>query len=228
MNIAVIFVGQFRWFEKGHQTFIENVLPKLQNHNVRYFAHFWDCSECSSENLEKFENIYNPLIWAIERQKSLQQMKSFFKSTNNLSGTMISQSYSFYHAFKFVKQYQQHHKIKFDLFIKLRCDLSFLNEIDLDFDKYSIYTKDLGDWRPSSNYINDYCFFTKNYTNIKKLSKIGFYFDKLTEYPEYFIYQKIPEKGIYCPEEILANHMANNNIKQKSYNFNIDLARHHL
>lgn len=229
MNIAILFVGQQRWYDVTNYSYIKNFLPLLADHNVQYFAHLWKIGDpdpkfdktIEETGFEQFKKIYSPIELEIENQKSANDLRSIFKMKKDIHGNLLSQSYSFYKSFLLLEKYQKIHNIKFDLYIKLRTDLAFVNEVNFDFDESSIYTKDMGDWRKSEDYIHDYMFFTKNYNHVERMAKIGFDFDKILSFSN-FLYCKA---NSVCPEEILAKHLINNKIINKPYSFNVDLAR---
>jgi hypothetical protein len=56
---------------------------------------------------------------------------------------------------------------------------------------------------------------------------MGFYFDEITSNPETLLYQNDYKNNIFCPEELLAKYLVSQNIPIKTFDFNIDLARHH-
>jgi hypothetical protein len=227
MNIAILICGEFRWFDSFLKTFQNNFSPALQGHNVQYFAHFWDRG---LEKLSNFTKLCDPLIMDIEDQKDHSYVKNFFGFTKTINGTFPNQIYCVYKTFSLLENFQEKNNMTFDLYIKMRLDLVFLNMLKLDdFDSKSIYVKDLShESRPTSTYVNDYAFFTKNYDATKKIAELGFSFDSLLENPESLIYKQFISHNIYCPEEILAKHLINKKISVKTHNFNIDLARHHI
>ncbi len=119
--------------------------------------------------------------------------------------------------------------MQFDLYIKLRTDLIFLDKIKIDnFDDKSIYTNKTK--FPIEKYINDFTFFTKNYDNVEIISKLGFNLDQIIsnmEKSEKDIIWSIYSNE-YAVEAILANYINKNNISSKLFDFNIDLSRHHI
>ncbi len=226
MNIAFIICGEFRWFDNFKTTFQNNFKPTLDGHNIQYFSHFWNQN---LERLSDFTNTCDPMNIDIENKISYEDVKKFFNFTKNVNGSFPNQAYGAYKSFLLLEKFQEQNNTTFDLYIKMRSDLAFLNKVDIsNFDQESIYVKDISNWRPVTNYVNDYIYFTKNYQAIKTISKLGFHIDTILENPNSFIYQKDVSKNIYCPEEMLAKHLVNNNISTKTYNFNIDLARHHI
>ena len=137
--------------------------------------------------------------------------------------------YSAYKAFLLLESFQSNNKITFDLYIKMRSDLAFLNTINVDsFNSQSIYVKNSFHWRPTTSFVNDYIYFTKNYDALQTISKMGFSTDIILANPNSFVCEKIVAKDIYCPEEMLAKHIFNNKIDVRAYDFNIDLARYHI
>lgn len=226
MNIAIMVCGEMRWFDNFRTTFENNFKPSLIGHSVQYFAHFWNQD---LEKLSNFTDVCCPITLDIEDKISYSSIKTFFGNTKNVSGTLPNQAYGAYKSFLLLKKYQEENNITFDLFIKMRTDLAFLSEIKFDnFDLESVYVKDIVHWRPTKNYVNDYIYFTKNYDAVQKIANLGFSLDFIVADPNSFIYQRDIPNNIFCPEEMLAKHLDNNNISIKTYNFNIDLARHHI
>lgn len=217
--------GEFRWFDAFKRTFEENLQPALKEHNVHYFTHLWNHD---LERLKDFTDLCHPAIVELEDQRSFTEISKYFDIRKKLNSSILYQSFGAHKAFLLLDKYQKETNINFDLFIKMRPDLAFLDKIELDnFDQSSVYVKDIAHWRPVSNYINDYIYFTKNYEAVKGIASLGYYMDALLAYPKSYIYQKDESKNIYCPEEILAKHYSNLHITPKTYPFNIDLARHH-
>jgi hypothetical protein len=226
MKIAIIICGEFRWFDNFKTSFLNNFQPALQNHDVQFFAHFWNYD---LNNLSYFSEICCPMILNVEDIRSLNRIKKFFGATKDINGSFPYQAYCAFKSFLLLQKYQKENKTEFDLYIKMRSDLVFLDPVILDnFDLNSIYVKNITHWRPVKNYVNDYIFFTKNYIALQKMIEVGFYTDSILENPESFLYEKDLSNNIYCPEEILANHLFNKIISVKTYDFNIDLARHHI
>ncbi len=224
MNIAFLFFGQLRWFDLSQKSFKENFAPELRNHNVKYFGHF----QGEIDRLNDFKLEYNPSIIEIEKQQSLEETHSIFKMKHKMHKVLLFQTYSFYKTFLILEKYQKENNIKFDLYIKLRTDLVYLNKIDINqFDNHSIYTKDITHWRPLSNYVHDYILFTKSYDNLSSLANLGFGIDEILNKKEELEYTGGPDNDLYCCEEILAKYLSNKNINIKTYDFNIDLARYH-
>lgn len=228
MNIAIIFAGQLRWFDLTHSTFKTNFAPLLEGHSVHYFGHFWP-SEPNPENVaNQFAQIYSPLIFDTESQRSSSYIRGFFDNQISINGSLPSQSFSFYKAFLLLREYQIQNNIEFDLHIRLRSDLIFLDPLRIDnFDNDSIYVRNVSHWRPLSSFVSDYIFFSRSFSNIQKLANMGFYFDEITSNPETLLYQNDYKNNIFCPEELLAKYLVSQNIPIKTFDFNIDLARHH-
>ena len=226
VDIAFIFFGQLREFNSGIESWKKNVIPELNGHNVNFFAHFWDDEYL--KNLENFNNYHSPLILQTENQKTVEEMHQEFGIKNKMHFCMFSQSYSFYKAFQLLKIFEHNNNKKFDLYIKLRSDLIFLNKINFDLDGYSVYTKDISHWREPCDYIHDYILLTKNYSNIEAISNLPYNFDNILEKENELKYSGGLDNKNYCCEEILAKHILMNEIPVKFYNFNVDLARHHL
>lgn len=231
MNIAILFVGQQRWFDLTNQSYISNFLPVLKDHNVKYFSHLWNMGNIdldttkSKDGFKQFENLYSPNVIELELNKSPLELYSFFKMKKEIHNSLLSQTYSFYKSFSLLAEYQRKNSMCFDLYIKMRTDLVFLNKIKIDnLDSESIYTKDMGDWRPSSNYVHDFMFLTKSFINLEKMANMGFEFDQILEDFDSLLYTN-DYNGSVCPEEILARQLVNNKLQQKPYDFNIDLAR---
>src|SRR6266566_6650444 len=137
MNIAIMFNGEFRWFESFKRTFQDNFRPALNGHNVQYFAHFWNQG---LEKLPDFIKICGPIIMDLENKKSEEETKKFLGITKTINGTLINQTYCAYKAFLLLEQYQQQYNMNFDLYIRMRSDLAFIERICFDsFDYESIY-----------------------------------------------------------------------------------------
>lgn len=225
MNIAIMVCGEFRWFDSFEKTFKSNFAPALQGHNVQYFAHFWDQD---LEQLSKFTDICNPIITQFEKKPPTEDVKKFFGNTKNLNSSLPNQAYGAHKSFLLLDEYQKQNNTTFDLYIKMRSDLAFVDKINIDnFDNESVYVKDIVHWRPLSNYINDYIYFTKNYNAVRDMAMLGFSLNNILADTDSFIYQKDVSKDIFCPEEILAKHFVIKNVKPKAYSYNIDLARYH-
>lgn len=225
MNVAILFFGQFRWFDTTHESFRVNFLPALKKHDVRYFGHFWNQKENKVDpHLKEFCQIYQPSNIIVENQKTSLEMHEYFGMKKFMHMSLLSQTYSFNKSFILSESSKQH----YDLYIKLRSDLIFLNKVNIEmFDNESIYTKNISHWRPFSNYIHDYILFTKKHSNVQALAEMGFCFDDILQHPECLIYSGGSDKKIYCCEEILAKHLSSKNIKINTYDFNVDLARNH-
>ncbi len=202
------------------RTFKENFAPILKNHEVQFFAHFWNQD---LEKLSKFTDICNPIL-ELENKISYTEVKNYFNMVKDISNSLPNQAYGAYKVYLMLDKYIKENNT-FDLYIKMRSDLAFLNPVNFNFDLNSVYVKDIVHWRPLNTYINDYIYFTKNYDAVKKMAELGFNLNNIMK--EHFVHEKDISKNIYCPEEILAKHFVNKKIITKTYNFNIDLARYH-
>lgn len=228
MKIAIMFFGQLRWFDNSHVSFKKNFLPSLNNHQVQYFAHFQD-HIINQENVKKFENLYEPLTLIAEQQKSIDEMHLAFNMKERMHLSLLAQTYSFYQSFLLMEEYQNKNNMKFDIYIKIRSDLIYLDKVDLNkFDLNSLYTKGISHWRPYSNYIHDYILCTRSFDTIKVLAELGYGLDEVISKKDELLYGVGVDTELYCCEEILARHLVNKNIQIKNYNFNVDLARNHL
>jgi hypothetical protein len=224
MNIAVLFFGQLRWSELSNHTFKQNVEPAFNGHNVKYFAHFWEES-IISEQLEKFKELYNPIEIIIEKQKTLQELKDYFKYSNPKIDTipnLPSQFYSFHKAFLLMSQHMSN--INFDCFIKTRTDLAYFTPFNLNEIQDGLYFRQDRDMRV---WISDLMLVTKNIKNLKAISNIAYEFDEILQENDYLdnCYPDVPHN---CHELVLAhylNHMTH--ISVKNYSCRVDLARIH-
>lgn len=229
MNIALILYGELRWFDLSNKTFIEMFLPNLQGHNIHYFAHFWTGSASDpyqgnhQEKIEEFKSIYNPYSIITCDKLPVSEIKLYFNNTiNKISDNLPNQIYSLYQSFNLLEDYQKNNNIIFDLYIKLRTDLAYFDQITINnFDNNSVYLC-LTD-RSLNEYAFDILCFTKNYENIKHICKMGFHFDEILQRLE-----RKEHRSLFYHEEVLANHLTNSNINLKTHNFKIDLARHHI
>lgn len=228
MDIAILFVGELRWIELSNSVLMSNFTDSLKDQNIKFFTHLWRCKKDHNEIFTKFINQYPQTAFEIENQKSPEYIQGFFENQKLLKGSFASQSFSFYKAFLLLKEYQIQNNTKFDLYIKLRTDLAFLNPINFEnLDTHSIYSKNMYETRDISVFANDYLFMTKNFDNVEKLAKIGFYFDEITKNPSEYVYGGGLPSDIFCPEEVLAKYIKYQNIESKTHSFDIDLARHH-
>ena len=228
--------GQLRWYESFKRTFQQNLQPSLAGHNVQYFVYFWNQG---FEDLSKFIDLCNPVILHSENQKSILEIQEFLGYKKNISvKSIIYQSYTMYKVFLLLQQYQQQHNMMFDLFIRMRPDLAFISKIDINnFDQSSIYFKSLAHEAITlDKLVNDYIYFTRSFDTVKKMAMWGFCLDAILDDPKSFQWFGAPTpadqqdrvaSGIYVPEELLARYISRENISAKTYDFNIDLARHH-
>lgn len=228
MNIAILFYGQLRWFDIFHESFQKRFLPSFKNDNIQYFSHFW--SEPNNPKIDEFNILYNPIISKIEQQRPFNDLKLKLGSTKcRFSEKLYSQLYSLYESFCLLENYQQNNNIIFDMYIKLRTDIVFLDNVNINnFDNNSVYTNKTS--FPIDKYINDFVFFTKKYDDVKTISNIGFYLDHLinlidADPVQDVLWHRCPTE--LAPEEILSKHLNQNNIVPKHFDFIIDLARHH-
>lgn len=221
MNIAIVFYGQLRWFDSFNQTFNLNFLPFLKQHNVRYFGSFW---ENSCEKLNDLSQLYQPNIFEKCRLISCDEVKLYFNNTiNKISDNLPNQMYSLNKSLELLEKYQLDNNIQFDLFIKIRTDLVFLNSININIcDENSVYVCP-DRINPINHYTTDLLLMTKKYEHFKYVCRMGFYFDEIL----LNLSNKINRNIIYH-EEVLAEHLNKGNISVKSHNFVVDLARKYV
>ena len=226
MNIAIMFNGLLRWHDSFKRTFQSHFKPALEGHEVQYFAHFWNED---LDRLSEFIKIANPIILEMENKKTSEQVKEFLGFTKVINGTLPNQTYCAYKVFLLLEQYQKQHNKTFDLYIRMRSDLAFLDKINFDnLDSESVYIKSSHSGTSISNYLNDYMYFTKNYYTAQTMSKFGTCFDTILDDPRPLAYKEFISQNIYCPEELLSRYAIQNGLSVKLHNFNIDLARHHI
>lgn len=219
MKIAILFYGQLRWYELANSTFQKNFQPALSGHDIQYFAHF-----CNDQFLPQFQEMYQPLIVKITPQKSIDDVKKLLNNhSQKVSDNLPKQLESLYETSLLLEKFQKDNNTQFDLYIKTRTDLAFLNQINFDnFDSNSVYVAKTA--RNLLDYVQDLTLFTKKYDHIKKVSEMGFYLDEIVTRLE----KQNPTRHLFYHEEILANYLFNQKITPKSHNFTIELARHHI
>jgi hypothetical protein len=226
MKIAIMFNGQFRWFDSFKRSFQQNFKPALEGHEVQYFAHFWN------EGLEKlpdFIEICGPMILHLENLKSADEIKKFLGFTKIINGTLPNQTYCMYKVFDLLQKFQNSNKQTFDLYIRMRSDLFFPDKIIFDqFDSYSVYSKKCHPGTTLKTFHCDFAYFTRNYEAVQKMASFGLCLDKTIEYHEQLKYCEFLSQNTYCPEELLARHVSQQNLSAKFHDFNLDLARHHI
>lgn len=227
MNIAIIFSGQLRWFDLSHKSFSKNIRPVLANHNVQFFGNFWGApGEADITRLEEFKQIYNPITISLDNSKSIEDIKRYFDITNvdNLSNNILFQLYSLHKSFLLIGDN------RFDLYLKLRTDLAYLDQLDINFEINTVYVKPTGYF--FHQHVNDFLFITRSYKCLKQITEIGFYLDDIIN--EFQNKNKLPgeheggegSKAVYFNEEILAEYYSLNKVKLESISARIDLARH--
>lgn len=220
-----MFNGEFRWFESFRKTFEENLKPSLNGHSVQYFAFIWNKG---LENLSNFIDLCNPIILDIENQKSDSEIKNFLGFTKSVNGTLPYQLYCAHKVFCLLQNFQEKNNRTFDLYIRMRPDLVFLNKINFDvFDSESVYFKQSHSGTKTSTYLNDYMYLSRNYDAVRKMAQFGSCLDETLKNTSSLAYREFISQDIYCPEELLARHVSNKSISAKLHNFDIDLARHH-
>jgi hypothetical protein len=226
MNIAIMFNGQFRWFESFKKSFLINFQPALNGHNIQYFAYFWN------ENLEGFQhfkNLCQPMIINLEDRKTNAEIQSYLGFKTIIDGTLPYQLYCAYKVFLMLKEYQEQNNKSFDLYIRMRPDIFFLDKVNFDsFDQHSVYSKKCHPGSSPSTFHCDYAYFTKNYEAVKKIAEFGTLLDRAIDPSSSLCYREFISQNMYCPEELLARHINNSQLSTKYHNFDVDLARHHL
>ena len=226
MNIAIMFNGQFRWFESFKKTFEINFKPALEGHSVQYFAHFWNQG---LENLSDFVGVCDPIILNLENKKSNAEVKKFLGFTKTINGTLPNQTYCAYKVFLLLQQYQSQYNMTFDLYIRMRPDLAFPDKISFDnFDSESVYSKICHGGTTLSTFHCDFAYFTKNYDAVQKMAEFGKCLDATLDNPNSLNYREFISQEIYCPEELLARHVINKGLSAKFHDFDIHLARNYI
>jgi hypothetical protein len=226
MNIAIMFNGEFRWFESFKRTFQENFSFALEGHNVQYFAYFWNKG---LENLPNFINICNPIIINLENQKSDIEIKKYLGFTKIINGTFPYQIYCAHRVFLLLQQYQQQYNTNFDLYIRMRVDLAFPDKVNFDnFDLESVYSKKCHGGTSLSNFHCDFAYFTKNYDAVQKMAKFGMCLDAILENTDSLNYREFISQNMYCPEELLAKYVDSQKLSTKFHDFDIQLARNYI
>jgi hypothetical protein len=215
MKIAVLFYGQLRWLPFANKSLIENFLPALQGHDVHFFANFWGNPP---EKLEEYKKIIQFKEISFQDQLTIDNIKAYFNNKiNKISDNLPSQLYSLHQSFLLLDYYKDE---KYDLFIKIRTDLAFLNKFKIEDYDNSIYVCKNKYNQNLNKYATDLLAITNNYDNFKKLCTMGFALDEILD-------SFREDKSLFYHEEILAKHLVRNNISIKSHNLEIDLARNY-
>jgi hypothetical protein len=142
MNIAMLFSGHFRTAQNTSklllQSFPENI--NIFCHcwkNISHTDHVWWSKNGDGENaLKQIEeqeliNLYNPKKILIEEQKTFRSKNKFY---NEIGGyqAVCSQWYSVFQSFNLMKQFEIENNMKFDIIIKNRYDLGYINKINIE------------------------------------------------------------------------------------------------
>jgi hypothetical protein len=224
MKIAIMFSGQFRWFDSFKRSFLASFQPALNGHNVQYFAHFWNEDV---EEISNFLTLCDPIILELEDKKTNDEVKKFLGFTKNIKGTLPNQTYCIYKVFMLLDQYQKQNNTIFDLYIRMRPDLYFPDQVILNnFDKNILYSKKCHTNATPATFHCDFAYFTRSYEIVKRIAQFGFHLDQAINYPEKMIYKSQNDPEIYCPEELLARYVKNISISTKYHSFDLDLARY--
>lgn len=221
MKIAFLFFGELRWFNLSHSNFQEQITPALQGHEVKYFAHFWETEHL--KKLPQFQQLYQPLELTTSPSPSYPKIWDHYEMRHRHESNLLPQTYCFELTHQLLKKYQDDNNVHFDIYIKLRTDLFLPGPINFNINNDGLYSQDNTANRPTAYYFNDYLLMSKNYSDIKKLSMLGYGFDKIMDRPAELHYS-IPTP---VPEEILARHLSLEGVEKKLYSFKVDLARHH-
>jgi hypothetical protein len=182
MRIAVCLFGQPRTWQKC----INNWKEKF-NHNgeIDYFFHFWDYNtlpsllasqpyKCkiddeliSDDEKKQILDTLQPKKYSFESRKNIDYWNCDLTPDQKIGGWCTEQYYSLYHVSLLKKQYELENNFRYDVVIRLRADLFFLDEkIDLIKPKHNtIYTINSHfDERYNVCTINDSYFYADSYT----------------------------------------------------------------
>jgi len=158
-TIAVLFTGQIRTLEKTIHNFQKNILENNPNHTIHVYAvleypHHLDNSENQNqkqEYIQKYEQIFQQyththlkkIHWLSSQDEDLKNHKSHVLQNlhisdgwkdylGNRSGS-ISEYYQLNIGIKFIEEEQQKNpQIKYDYFMRTRCDIMIPNPISFD------------------------------------------------------------------------------------------------
>jgi hypothetical protein len=219
-----MFNGEFRWFERFKTSFQANFKPAIDGHNVQYFTYVWN------KHMEHFSNLTDicfPMSLEIEDEKTISEIKQYLGYTTTINGTFPYQVYTAHRAFLLLQKFQSENNTKFDLYIRMRPDIAFPEPIDLNnFDAESVYFKRCHSGTTTSTFLCDFAYFTRNYDAVQKMANFGKCLDAVINDPEPLAYREFILQQIYCPEELLARYVKQQDISAKLHSFELDLARH--
>ena len=181
MKIAICICGQPRTWRKCFPNWVEKL---GQNVEIDYFFHMWDYntlpSLLASSYSHKIEDekisvceqneiieALNPKKYIFESRKDIDYWNCSLEPEQKIGGWCIEQYYSLYHVSLLKKQYELENNFRYDVVIRLRADLFFLDEkIDLINPTHNtIYTINTHfDEHYNVCRINDSYFYADSYT----------------------------------------------------------------
>lgn len=224
---AIILQGQLRFFD----CFFENFNKNIEGfQNKTFFFNFQNSSDI--DKLNYLENIYNPNISKILESKSLDDLISYFnvKNTEHLPKNLLFQLYYLHTSFLMVEEYQSKYNVNFDLYLRSRTDLYYINKHSEKLENGICYVP-----KNKYNFLDQICDFsiaTKDFNIYKICSEIGFCLDEIlnsfkakNKKPDQFGDRADKSIPVYCSEQILFEYLNIKNVKTKAI-FEIDLARH--
>ena len=182
MKIAICLSGQPRTWKKCFGNWAEKFHHQGE---VDYFFHFWDYNtlpnllatynggiEINDELLseqEKSEIIdtFKPKNYLFESRKHIDYWNCVLPPEKKFGGWCVEQFYSLYYVSQLKRQYELQHNFRYDLVIRLRADLVFLDEKVNLINPYpnTLYTA--------------HCAFDNEY-NVYRIGDIYFYADSYT------------------------------------------------
>lgn len=240
MKIAICYYGRLRCIDK----LFENQNKFLfGEHNVDIFFHTWNGSHITDaedilyyENQVKFvkENI-KPKKFFIEDSKKFDKNfinspmcsdECFNKNYNpqkrlsnaNKPFNVLSMFYSIQQVNSLKKQYEQSNNMIYDCVAQIRTDMKFNQKIDLDSLDLNLINKT---WRDQINYPNISDNYMIDHNAISGSKQMDLYSDCFLYAPTYYMNEKIS----FLPEEILAFHIRDCNLKVNMINSTHELVR---
>jgi len=228
MKIAICYFGKLRSIDKLFENQIKFLSGK---HDVDIFFHTWNGSHITDaednvyyENQVKFvkENI-KPKKFFIEDSKKFEKNfinspmcsdECFNKNYNpqkHLSNSVkpsncLSMLYSIQQVNSLKKQYEQSNNIIYDCVVQMRTDIKFNQKIALDKLNLNLINKT---WYLQLNHPNISNNYTVDHIAISNSKKIDLYSDCFLYATTYYMNEKIS----FIPEEILAFHTKDCNLK---------------
>jgi hypothetical protein len=182
MRIAICISGQARTWKKCFQNWAEKF---HHQGDVDYFFHFWDYNTLpsllatyengphiadellSDEEKQEIITAFNPKLFMFEPRKQIDYWNCDLGSDQKIGGWCTEQFYSLYQVSMLKRQYEMEHKFRYDLVIRLRADLMFLDE--------SVVLR-----HPDPNVLyTSHCAFDHIY-NVYRVGDIHFYADSYT------------------------------------------------